>query len=321
MKKGVFKRIGLNSDDSARGRKLAELKRRTFVSRIKTVTILIFLGFGLMFAYDQVGFSLHELAKFLPDFLIAMGDYFPTTAVFGLPILDFGRYWSFIQEEQLFRAAIVTVSIAFAGTLMGTPGAFLLGVLGSERVTPFPFNFIFRSVMSIIRSIPALVWALIFIPLGGVSPLTGTLAITVDTMGYLGRLFTDELEEIDTGVIEGVASTGASKPQTVIFGMISQVARQYLAWFLFILEFNVRVAVQLGLIGAGGLGYTLLVQRQTFNYTNMMATILVVIVVVLSVEITSTRIRARLRKEEAPGIIELILGLPERLARMSPSKD
>ncbi|MFC6770064.1 phosphonate ABC transporter, permease protein PhnE [Halorubrum pallidum] len=321
MKKRVFKRIGFNSDDSATGRKLAELKRRAFLSRIRTVSLLVFLGVGLMFAYDQVGFSLRELAKFLPDFLNAMGDYFPTTAVFGLPVLDFGRYWVFIRQEQLFRAAIVTVSIAFAGTLMGTPGAFLLGVLGSERVTPFPFNFIFRSVMSIIRSIPALVWALIFIPLGGVSPLTGTLAITVDTMGYLGRLFTDELEEIDTGIIEGVTSTGASKPQTVVFGMISQVARQYLAWFLFILEFNVRVAVQLGLIGAGGLGYTLLVQRQTFNYTNMMATILVVILVVLSVEITSTRIRARLRNEEATGIIELILGLPERLSRMSPSKD
>jgi len=321
MKKRVFQRIGFNSNDSATGRKLAELKRRTFVSRIRTVSILLFLGVGLMFAYDQVGFSLRELAKFLPDFLNAMGDYFPTTAVFGFPILDFGRYSTFIREEQLFRAAIVTVSIAFAGTLMGTPGAFLLGVLGSERVTPFPFNFIFRSIMSIIRSIPALVWALIFIPLGGVSPLTGTLAITVDTMGYLGRLFTDELEEIDTGVIEGVTSTGASKPQTVVFGMISQVARQYLAWFLFILEFNVRVAVQLGLIGAGGLGYTLLVQRQTFNYTNMMATILVVIFVVLSVEITSTRIRARLRKERAPGIIELITGLPDRLAKVSPSKD
>lgn len=317
MKESSHEQPDLRSDHAETNHKLAELKRRALLSRVRTASVFLLLAVGLLFAYDQVGFSVRELAKFFPQFLNAMGDYFPTTAVFGVPILDFGRYWTFIRQQQLFRAAVVTVSIAFAGTLMGTPGAFILGVLGSERVTPFPFNFIFRSIMSIIRSIPALVWALIFIPLGGVSPLTGTLAITVDTMGYLGRLFTDELEEIDTGVIEGVASTGASRPQTVAFGMISQVARQYLAWFLFILEFNVRVAVQLGLIGAGGLGYTLLVQRQTFNYTNMMATILVVIFVVLSVEIASTRIRARLRDGEAIGLADLIIGLPERLTRMS----
>lgn len=316
MKDKLANRFGFESDDSPTDRKLADLKRRALGRLIVRVGIIVIMGLGLAFAYGQVGFSLRELAKYLPDFLDALGAYFPTTTVLGLPVIDIGRYWTFIRQEQLFQTAIVTVSIAFAGTLMGMPGAFLLGVLGSERVTPFPFNFIFRLTMSTIRAIPALVWALFFIPLGGVSPLTGTLAVTIDTMGYLGRLFTDELEEIDAGVIEGISSTGADKPQTVVFGMVSQVARQYLAWFLFILEFNVRVAVTLGLIGAGGLGYKLMIQRRTFNYTNMMATILVIILLVLSVEIMSQRIRAHLRHEEveSKGLIQILTELPEKMA-------
>ncbi len=163
----------------------------------------------------------------------------------------------------------------------------MFGVLGSERVTPFPFNFLFRGVMSTIRSIPALVWALIYIPLGGLTPFTATLAIGTDTIGNLGRLFTDELEEVDEGAIEAIESTGASGPQTIVFGMLSQVFTPFIAWTMYILEINVRVAVTMGLIGAGGIGGILNTQQGLFAYTNMMATIIVIFFLVLSVEIST----------------------------------
>lgn len=133
-------------------------------------------------------------------------------------------------------------------------------------------------------------------------------------MGYLGRLFTDELEEIDTGPIEGIQSTGANERQTVYFGMLSQVLRQYIAWTLYIFELNVRIAITLGLIGAGGLGYVLNIQRQTFQYTNMMAAILVSVVLLLSVEMTSQRIRSYLRDDETEGFITILRNLPKRMA-------
>ncbi|WP_176819495.1 phosphonate ABC transporter, permease protein PhnE [Halopenitus persicus] len=271
----------------------------------------------LTFAYGQVGFSVRELINYWPEFVTAAHDYFPTTTYFGIvPFLDFGRYWQFIDAANLFSLSVVTVSMAVGGTALGIPGALLLGTLGSERVTPFPLNFVFRALMSTIRAIPALVWALLFIPLGGVTPFTGTLAIAVDTMGYLGRLFTDELEEIESGPIEGVESTGANQRQTVFFGMLSQVFRQYIAWVLFILELNVRVAITLGLIGAGGLGYQLMIQRQTYQYTNMMAAVIVTILLVSSVEIVSQRVRARLRNDkEAPGTLEYLAGMPDRFAQ------
>lgn len=192
----------------------------------------------------------------------------------------------------------------------------VLGVLGSERVTPYPFNFLFRGTMSVIRAIPALVWALIYIPLGGVTPFTATLAIGTDTMGNLGRLFTDALEEVEDGPIEAIGSTGANAPQRVIFGMLSQVFSPFIAWTMYILEINTRIAVTMGLIGGGGLGYVLQTQRSLFKYTNMMATILVIFVLVISVEIVSQRVRSYIRgTEESEGLIALIIEFPQRMVR------
>lgn len=278
---------------------------------IAVVAVAIFIAL----AYGVVGFSISEMIQYWPEFRQALAGYFPTTRYLEvIPFFDIGRYWQFIVAEQLLQKSIVTVSMAFLGTIIGLPGALLLGTLGSERIMPFPFNFLFRGTMSVIRAVPALVWALIFIPLGGVTPFTGTLAIATDTMGYLGRLFTDELEEIGDGPIEGIESTGADRRQVVFFGMLSQVMRQYIAWTMYIFELNVRIAITLGLIGAGGLGYVMNIQRQTFQYTNMMAAILVSVVLLISIEMASQRIRSHLRNDETEGFLTLLRGLPQRWA-------
>lgn len=295
-------------------RRLGEIRRDKRRRRLKQVIGLVVVAVTFYGAYTTVGFSVRELVRYWPEFTRALGDYFPTTMVLGLPVLDVGRYWAFVVEANLLRLSLVTVSMAFAGTLLGLPGALVLGTLGSERVTPFPFNFLFRTTMSVIRAVPALVWALIFIPLGGVTAFTGTLAIATDTMGYLGRLFTDELEEIDDGPVEGVRSTGAGGKQTVYFGMLSQVLRQYIAWAMYVFELNVRIAITLGLIGAGGLGFAMNMQRQTFQYTNMMAAILVSVVLILTIEMASQRIRSHLREgEETKGVLQHLREFPDRM--------
>ncbi|RDZ55667.1 phosphonate ABC transporter, permease protein PhnE [Haloferax sp. Atlit-6N] len=292
----------------------------TLTKRIKWgMAFLISVVFGFFFfeALSEVGFSVAEILYYWPEFQEALGDFFPRTTLFGLPFVDFGSYWQFIQERDLFGAAIVTLAMGFAGTVLGIPGALLLGVLGSERVTPYPFNFIFRGTMSVIRAIPALVWALIYIPLGGVSPFTATLAIGTDTMGNLGRLFTDALEEVEDGPIEAIESTGANRRQTVVFGMLSQVFTPFIAWTMYILEINTRIAVTMGLIGGGGIGYVLQTQRSLFKYTNMMATILVIFVLVVSVEFVSQRVRSYIRGEEEEGmsVLKLVIEFPQRMAR------
>lgn len=298
--------------------RLAELKRSGTVKRLRLLAVLG--GIALLFwvSLDRVGFSIGELVEYWPEFVEALQAYFPPGELFGvIPFLDIGQYMAFITGERLWVQAVITLAMAFAGTVFAAPIALLFGILGSERVIPFPFNFVFRGTMSVIRAIPSLVWALIYIPLGGVSPLTATLAIGTDTIGTLGRLLTDELEEVQDGPIEGIKSTGADKPQTIIFGMISQVFRPFIAWVMYILEINVRAAVGLGIIGGGGLGYTLRIQQNTFNYTNMMATILFIVVLVITVEMMSQRIRSKLRRTddtEHQSLLELLVGFPQRMA-------
>ena len=296
--------------------KLGDLKRQKTLRRLWALVGIAGFLVVLNWSLRTVGFSLRELYVQIPEFIEALTGYFPPTTYYGIPFIDVTQYWQFMIEAELFAASQVTVAIAIAGTALGLPGALFFGVMASERVVPYPFNFMFRMTMSIIRAIPALVWVLILIPLGGVGPFTATLAIMIDTAGYLGRLFTDELEEIADGPIEGIRSVGANKPQIVSFGMLSQVFRQFIAWIAFDLEHNVRVAISLGIIGAGGLGLELNIQRRTFNYTEMMACIILVVLLAGSVELLSQRLRAYLRDDddiERTGIIEAFVTAPKKI--------
>jgi phosphonate transport system permease protein len=202
---------------------------------------------------------------------------------------------------SLVKASLVTLLLGFMGTVLAFPFALVLGVLGSERVTPFPFNFVFRGTLSAIRAIPAIVWIFLYIPIGPPSQITAVLAIGTDSIGNLGRLFTDDLEEIEEGPIEAIRSTGASGTQTVSFGMLSQVSRSFIAWTLYILEINTRIAISLGVVGAGGLGLMIRNSQDLFEFQQTAAGLVMVFVVVLGIELISSRIRARLRPGEHSG--------------------
>mgnify|MGYP000527066228 FL=1 len=312
--------------DSPAERKLQDMKRRKTRRRIWTLVGVSVTGLLFYASLRVIGFNLAELVSQLDQFYEALLEYFPPTTYFGIPFVDLGAYTSFMVEENLiltvqggqivWGAMFVTMAVAFAGTVLGLPLALFFGVMSSERVIPYPFNFVFRGTMSLIRAIPGLVWFLILIPLAGVTPFTGALAIMVDTTGYLGRLFTDELEEIEDGPIEGIRSTGANRSQVVSFGMLSQVFRQFIAWIAFDLEHNVRAAIGLGIIGAGGLGLELYIQRQTFNYTEMMACIILIFLLAGSVELVSQRVRSALRDGddiEKSGIIETFANVPRNI--------
>jgi phosphonate transport system permease protein len=319
--------------------RIRQRRRSRLVGRLVFVVFLVFVFLQALVAIQL--FSSNLTWDFFTD---SLAQFFPTSGSIGpIPILDVGEYGSFIWEENLifdygavttlvtdpasvllsgtgifsiFGEAGITLAMGVAGTMLGFPLALLLGVLGSERVMPFPFNFIFRSTMSMIRAIPALVWTLVFIALAGLTPVSATLAIAVDTIGNLGRLFVDELEEISDGPIEAMETTGASRPQTIVFGMLSQVRTAFIAWTLYIVEINVRIAVSVGVLGAGGIGEVVELQRGLRQFDNMMATLFCIFLLIITVELISQRLRARLRSdEEKRGFLELILGFPSRMAR------
>lgn len=314
----------MSTEDSRVDRVLERIEHHQRVRRILLVVGLVLLALVTAAGLTFIGFRLANIVREFPGFLKSIWDFLPPNFVdftlysknhyeygavakledFYQPIVMSithpSTFWaSIIEQEGLVGLSVITIAIGFCGTVLGFPLALLFGVLGSERVTPFPFNFIFRGGMSTIRAIPALVWVLVYIPLTGLGPVGALMAVATDTVGNLGRLFTDELEEIDDGPIEAVGSTGASGSQRVFFGMLSQVFTSFIAWTLYILEINVRIAVSLGVVGAGGIGQY--INNRFFGFLEFsrgMAGILMVIVIVLSVEMISSRLRARLRPSE-----------------------
>lgn len=305
-----------------------KIRHRVFVASTLVFVVLstymgmLFVGFNLGELYGQLGTFAASLGDFTSPNFRFFSVYSAENEITGLR----GLYESFLHpgtipesilqndDQILLRAIFVTLVIGFVGTVLGFPLALLFGVLGSERVVPFPFNFVFRGVMSTIRSIPALVWILIYVPLAGISPVSAVLAITTDTVGNLGRLFTDELEEVEDGPIEAIDSTGASKPQSVMFGMLSQVSNSFIAWTLYILEINVRIAISLGVLGAGGIGQYIQLQINLVEYGRASAGIILVVVIVISVEMVSSRVRARLRpsEHESKSLLDSIRNLADK---------
>jgi len=323
---------------------IKRMRRRRAVGWLALLVLLAFVTVQAFAATEL----LNPDAR-LETFVESLSEFFPTTLYLGVvPFLDLGQYADFMIQENLlydpevgsllfqwppdpgdiyafffrelgifriFGEAGVTLAMGFVGTVVGFPFALVFGTLGSERVTPFPFNFVFRGTMSFIRAIPAIVWTLIFIPFLGLGPASAAIAIAFDTIGNLGRLFVDELEEIEDGPIEAMRTTGANKPQVVFFGMLSQVRTAFIAWTLYIFEINVRIGVTVGVLGAGGLGYIVTAQQNLLRFTNMMATLIAIFILIISVELFSQRLRSRLRSdEEMMGVWELVAGFPRRMA-------
>ena len=148
--------------------------------------------------------------------------------------------------------------------------------------------------MNLLRSIPDLVIGLVFVVAVGLGPLAGVLAITLNTAGVLAKLFSEAVESIDKGPVEGVRATGASRLHEIVWGVIPQVAPLWTSFALYRFESNSRSATVLGLIGAGGIGQVLFDNMNGFEYQNVSAIIIVVVVAVTLIDLLSQGMRKRL---------------------------
>lgn len=224
----------------------------------------------------------------------------PAEIVEGLPRL--GEFLADAVPPDLARvgaislAMLETLEIAVIGGLFGIAASIPLAVLGARNITRNGIvHGLARGFVAVLRTVPDLVWALIFIIAVGLGPPAGILAITVDTMGFCGRFFADEIEDVDPGTIEGVETTGASPGAVLANAVLPSVMPSFLSTSMYALELGVRSSVIIGLVGAGGVGIELSTAMNLFRYDEALTIILFIFVVVLGVERLSSRIRARLR--------------------------
>jgi len=188
----------------------------------------------------------------------------------------------------------VTVQIALWGTTIAVILAIPLGLLGARNVTPGYIQMPIRRVMDALRSIPDLVIGTMFVVAVGLGPFAGVMALALNTGGVLGKLFSEAVESIDKGPVEGVRATGAAPLQEIVWGVIPQVAPLWTSYALYRFESNSRAATVLGLIGAGGIGQILFDSLNSFSYGRVAAISIVIVVAVSVIDLLSQTIRSRL---------------------------
>jgi phosphonate transport system permease protein len=198
------------------------------------------------------------------------------------------------------RLLLDTLLIAYVGTIIGAVAGFLLCFVASANLVANPWiRSSVRRLLEFSRTVPELVFALIFVIAFGLGPVPGVLALAIHTMGALGKQFYEVVENIDMKPVEGVSSTGASWAMTVRFAVVPQVLSGFLSYALVRFEVNVRGAAVMGFVGAGGIGQDLLEAIRKFYYSDVSALLVMIIATVVIIDLISERLRHRLLSMES----------------------
>jgi phosphonate transport system permease protein len=213
--------------------------------------------------------------------------------------------------HEAMKGAIETFAISFMGTLLAVAIALSVVFFASRnlifsgllyemepkqgwrrraRMVPYLAA---KSLLNILRTVPEMVWALIFVFLVGLGPFPGVLALGVHTGGVLGKLFGEVLEDVDPQPIESLQATGASRLQILFYGILPQVLPQFISYTLYRWEVNIRMATVLGLVGAGGLGQRIHIAISLFFEQQLLTLIMAIYILVTIVDYVSAYLRRK----------------------------
>ena len=195
-----------------------------------------------------------------------------------------------------------TLLMAYVGTVLGASAALVLCFLASKNMTQNTWVvFATRRLLEFSRTVPEIVFALIFVVAFSLGPLPGILALAIHTTGALGKLFAEVVENVDMKPVDGVLAAGGNWLHKVRFAVLPQVASNFASYALLRFEINVRGAAVLGFVGAGGIGQTLLEVIRKFYYSDVSALLVLIIGTVMLIDAVTERIRHRLLGEERAG--------------------
>ncbi|MGB6301899.1 MAG: phosphonate ABC transporter, permease protein PhnE [Rivularia sp. (in: cyanobacteria)] len=249
--------------------KLVTNTRILFLVIIIAVLIISAIQSELNFLLFLDPERINRIAQYIPQ-------YFPP---------DF-TYWKVYLADTL-----ITIGMGIWGTLLAAIAAVPLSILASNNIFPAWIVQPTRRILDAMRAINELVFALIFIVAVGLGPFAGVLALFLHTAGTLGKLFSEAVEAIESGPVEGIRATGASKLQEVIYGVIPQVIPLWTSFTLYRFESNVRSASVLGIVGAGGIGVSLYQSFGAFEYQKVCAILIILILATSIIDFVSAKIR------------------------------
>jgi phosphonate transport system permease protein len=261
--------------------RIPEWRRFTFAQRLARFAVYL----AAVAAIVAAARSVEVIPEFLADAPEQMADLFSRM----WPI-DWAAY-----PKHVHSALIETIHIASLGTLLALAMALPVGILAAHNLVPWtPINLFAKLILVSSRSVNSLVWALIFVGIFGPGALAGTLAIAFRSVGFVGKLFGEALEEAQPGPVEALRAAGAPALSVFAFGYWPQVLPAFWSIALFRFDINVRESAVLGLVGAGGIGMALDAALNLLLWDRVALILAAIFAIVVITEIVVTQVRKRI---------------------------
>lgn len=242
---------------------------------------------SLVWILAQAGlFDAQRYAGWWQNLTVRIGDMVPPDTDAGL-------------VAELIAATLETLRMAWAGTLIGLLAALPLALLAAAPLSPPWLAHPVRALLSGIRTIPAILWALLLLAIIGLGEATGIVAVAVYTTGFLGKLLYEAFEAMDPEVLDAVRSTGAGRLALARRAVLPEMGNAILSHSLYAFEYNVRASSILGLVGAGGIGTYILLYVGRYQFDRLATAVLLMFVLVLLVEAASRHLRRRFLAAQA----------------------
>ncbi len=227
------------------------------------------IGFDVVRIFENITRGADIIAEFFPP----NWEYLPRT--YG-PMLE------------TFRMAVIA-------SVIGCGVALPISFLASRVTTPNLVAFLVdRSVLNVVRALPDLLYALVFVAAVGIGPLPGILALVLFNIGVVAKLLSETIDGVDPGPIEAANAAGANRTQMVRWSVLPQVLPNYVAYSLYVFELNIRASAVIGIVGAGGIGNLINTERRFFRYDNLMVILIEIFVFVFVIELISIWLRRKL---------------------------
>lgn len=265
---------------------VAVKRRRLFIAAAVFAVVVLVAGWTAEIDLPLFFGNIHKFPNYIGRiFLLDSG---PLAGHFVLYDVR-GWFWGL---GKWLRLLADTLLIAYVATVLGAIFGFIAcffaaGNLGASH----PVTFATRRFLEFCRTVPDLVFALIFVMAFGLGPIAGVLAIVIHTTGALGKLFYEVLENVDQKPVEGLVASGASWTKTMRFAVLPQVLPNFLSYALLRFEINVRGASVMGFVGAGGIGQDLMEAIRKFYYPDVSAILVLIILTVSIIDLVTERVR------------------------------
>ena len=245
--------------------------------RIALIVVIAIVYWGAIVDTDM---RWAEFAAGVPAIVELIGKMFPPD-------------WSYVRE--LGRPVVETIQIGIVATVFASIFSVPLAFLSARNFSPHPaVYFTCRMILTVFRGISEIIWALLFVVAVGLGPFAGVIALIIFATGVIAKLLSEAIEAVDPGPLEAMSALGASRWKVFLYAAWPQVLPSFLSYSLYYWDHNTRQAVVLGFVGAGGVGYALLFNLNSYYFDKALMALLVLIVLIIAIDRICLWLRSRI---------------------------